>query len=157
MCTFKYRHRILSVKWNTRTSVYALFHQLSQFPRFISSEFIQMKNYGKAALKRVYPSFRLAYYLNYLEGGLHEAHLSQTNLSSPMTKLQVHVVMMCVCSATAKKPDDGLEEMIGCDNVECSIEWFHMKCLKLKRVPKGKWYCPDCRKFSRHKKIKSLL
>ena len=45
---------------------------------------------------------RLAYYLNYLEGGLHEAHLSQTNLSTPMTKLKVHVVMMCVCSATAK-------------------------------------------------------
>ena len=36
-------------------------------------------------------------------------------------------------------------QMIGCDNTNCPIEWFHMKCLELKKVPKGKWYCPDCR------------
>ncbi len=23
--------------------------------------------------------------------------------------------------------------------------WFHMSCLKIKSVPKGKWYCPSCR------------
>ena len=37
-------------------------------------------------------------------------------------------------------------QMIGCDNSNCPIEWFHMKCLKIKNVPKGKWYCPDCRR-----------
>ena len=43
------------------------------------------------------------------------------------------------------------DQLIGCDGDNCSIEWFHMKCLRIKRVPKGKWYCPDCRK----KKTKS--
>ena len=36
--------------------------------------------------------------------------------------------------------------MIGCDNENCAISWYHIDCLKLKRVPSGKWYCPDCRR-----------
>ena len=47
-------------------------------------------------------------------------------------------------------------EMIACDNNDCTIEWFHLKCLHISSdsIPKGKWYCPDCRtlpKFSRSK------
>ncbi|XP_066303997.1 inhibitor of growth protein 1-like [Branchiostoma lanceolatum] len=36
-------------------------------------------------------------------------------------------------------------EMIGCDNEECEIEWFHFDCVALHNKPKGKWYCPKCR------------
>jgi len=44
--------------------------------------------------------------------------------------------------------------MLASDNKDCPIEWFHLECLKMKEsmIPKGKWYCPDCRKkekFSR--------
>ncbi|EDO37532.1 predicted protein [Nematostella vectensis] len=35
-------------------------------------------------------------------------------------------------------------EMIGCDNMECPIEWFHFPCVGLVAKPKGKWYCPKC-------------
>lgn len=35
-------------------------------------------------------------------------------------------------------------EMIGCDNPDCPIEWFHFACVDLKTKPKGKWYCPKC-------------
>lgn len=37
-------------------------------------------------------------------------------------------------------------EMVGCDNTECEIEWFHFGCvgLTLQSKPKGKWYCPIC-------------
>ena len=36
---------------------------------------------------------------------------------------------------------------IACDNPKCTIEWFHITCLQMERLPKGKakWYCPDCR------------
>lgn len=39
-------------------------------------------------------------------------------------------------------------EMIGCDNDDCPIEWFHLACVGLtpETKPKGKWYCKDCRK-----------
>lgn len=35
-------------------------------------------------------------------------------------------------------------EMIGCDNPDCPIEWFHFACVDLTTKPKGKWYCPKC-------------
>ncbi|ESO95756.1 hypothetical protein LOTGIDRAFT_214850 [Lottia gigantea] len=35
-------------------------------------------------------------------------------------------------------------EMIGCDNPDCPIEWFHFACVGLNAKPKGKWFCPRC-------------
>lgn len=35
-------------------------------------------------------------------------------------------------------------EMIGCDNLDCPIEWFHFGCVGLTQKPKGKWYCSKC-------------
>ncbi len=43
-------------------------------------------------------------------------------------------------------------EMIGCDNVDCPIEWFHFGCMKLTTKPKGKWYCPKCLPLFKKKK-----
>ncbi|KAG8517005.1 Inhibitor of growth protein 1 [Galemys pyrenaicus] len=45
----------------------------------------------------------------------------------------------CLCSQVS------YGEMIGCDNDECPIEWFHFSCVGLSHKPKGKWYCPKCR------------
>ena len=42
-------------------------------------------------------------------------------------------------------PDEGTT--IACDSTNCKIKWFHTKCLKLESIPRGKWYCPDCRKL----------
>ncbi|KAI8050196.1 hypothetical protein BDF22DRAFT_696036 [Syncephalis plumigaleata] len=28
----------------------------------------------------------------------------------------------------------------------CDIEWFHFECVGLKQLPKGEWFCPNCRK-----------
>lgn len=59
----------------------------------------------------------------------------------------------CFCGL----PSFGL--MIECDNKKCSIQWFHCECLRIRSVPKGKWYCPSCRKlpqFSSRSK-KSLI
>ena len=49
--------------------------------------------------------------------------------------------LYCYCH----RPSKGL--MIGCDNPDCKIEWFHTKCLGLKSIPKGSWYCEDCEKL----------
>ena len=35
-------------------------------------------------------------------------------------------------------------EMVGCDNTDCQIEWFHYGCVGITEPPKGKWYCPQC-------------
>ena len=44
----------------------------------------------------------------------------------------------CYCQGK----DEG--RMIGCSNDSCKIEWFHYKCVGIKRAPKGDWYCKDC-------------
>ena len=36
-------------------------------------------------------------------------------------------------------------EMICCDNPTCKIEWFHFLCVSLTAIPKGRWFCPNCR------------
>ncbi|WVQ95037.1 hypothetical protein IAU59_002129 [Kwoniella sp. CBS 9459] len=35
-------------------------------------------------------------------------------------------------------------QMVGCDNDECPIEWFHIACTGLQQPPTGKWYCTIC-------------
>ena len=47
-------------------------------------------------------------------------------------------------------------DMIMCESKKCAIEWFHLECLRIThaQIPKGKWYCPDCRKTVKKKKVK---
>ena len=39
-------------------------------------------------------------------------------------------------------------EMVACDGDDCPWEWFHIACVGIlpHNMPKGKWYCPECRK-----------
>lgn len=44
----------------------------------------------------------------------------------------------CICR------DVSYGEMIACDNPECPVEWFHLPCVHLIKVPKAKWFCLEC-------------
>ncbi|KAF8961105.1 hypothetical protein BDZ97DRAFT_1830343 [Flammula alnicola] len=35
-------------------------------------------------------------------------------------------------------------DMIGCDNLECPYQWFHITCVGVKTPLPDKWYCPEC-------------
>lgn len=54
--------------------------------------------------------------------------------------------LWCYCS----QPSFG--NMVMCDNKKCSIVWFHFDCLRIRCPPKGKWYCPSCRKLKKFSK-----
>ncbi|KAH8102408.1 hypothetical protein BXZ70DRAFT_905799 [Cristinia sonorae] len=43
-------------------------------------------------------------------------------------------------------------EMIGCDDNNCDIEWFHLTCLGLSIPPEGAWYCDSCIQTRRNTK-----
>ena len=46
----------------------------------------------------------------------------------------------CYCNGK----DDGTK-MICCDNDNCcSGQWFHYRCIGIKRAPHGKWFCNEC-------------
>lgn len=49
--------------------------------------------------------------------------------------------LWCHC----RRPED-FDDMVGCDNSECKVEWFHLGCVGLKEAP-GKdetWFCDQC-------------
>ena len=52
--------------------------------------------------------------------------------------------LYCYC----QEPEDFVREMIGCDNPECKVQWFHTECLHIDTIPDGHWYCPDCSKIN---------
>ncbi|EFN85966.1 uncharacterized protein LOC105181876 [Harpegnathos saltator] len=56
------------------------------------------------------------------------------------TERPVKIYCYCRC------PYDEVSEMIACDGEDCRIEWFHFECVGIMVPPKGKWYCPDCRR-----------
>ncbi|KAJ8667277.1 hypothetical protein QAD02_008939 [Eretmocerus hayati] len=64
------------------------------------------------------------------------------NMSHPADVLDMPVdpnePTYCVCNQVS------YGEMIGCDNPDCGIEWFHFACVGLTTKPKGKWFCPKC-------------
>ena len=57
----------------------------------------------------------------------------------------------CYC-----RRDESFDSMIGCDSEDCLYKWFHLSCLHItpEQVPKGKWYCPDCKITRRGKRTK---
>ena len=57
------------------------------------------------------------------------------------TTLPEQSAMCCTCMQ--EKEGDIVE----CARTECSIRRYHIACLRLKQLPKRKWYCPACRKI----------
>ncbi|KAI9330523.1 hypothetical protein BDR26DRAFT_871448 [Obelidium mucronatum] len=45
----------------------------------------------------------------------------------------------CICNQYS------FGDMIGCDNSDCEIEWFHYGCVGLTEKVEGSWFCPQCR------------
>ena len=46
--------------------------------------------------------------------------------------------MYCTCG----RPSFG--DMVGCDNPDCAIEWFHFECVGITTSPTGEWLCHVC-------------
>ena len=49
-------------------------------------------------------------------------------------------ILYCYCNTEYNDQ----ETWIGCDAVSCKWQWFHLDCVNLKRIPKGKWYLENC-------------
>lgn len=54
---------------------------------------------------------------------------------------------------TCRKVSHG--EMIGCEDENCAIEWFHFECVGLTEAPEGAWFCDDCTEKMRRKSSSS--
>ncbi|XP_064631611.1 uncharacterized protein LOC135489911 [Lineus longissimus] len=55
------------------------------------------------------------------------------------------------CCGRNLELDDQDLDWIMCDNPKCSTHWFHLKCTRLKKIPKGDWFCTSrCRKEAKN-------
>ncbi|XP_055348916.1 chromodomain-helicase-DNA-binding protein 4-like [Paramacrobiotus metropolitanus] len=54
-------------------------------------------------------------------------------------KAKIEEPVYCIC----RMPSSG--KMVLCDNAHCELKWFHFTCLRMRKTPPGKWYCPSCR------------
>lgn len=74
------------------------------------------------------------------DGG--QLHISQPQFPAIQQVQRTNENLYCYCQC----PYDEVSEMIACDGRDCAIEWFHFECVGIMVPPKGKWFCPDCRK-----------
>ena len=49
------------------------------------------------------------------------------------------------------------DTLIGCDDPKCRIQWFHMNCVNLSKLPpsNSEWYCKECLEKRKKNKQKS--
>ena len=72
-----------------------------------------------------------------------EAVLNDVNNNTPVVKPEPKLYCFC------QKPDNSTMAYIACDGENCKIEWFHQKCVRVRKIPKGKWFCALCRPSNR--------
>lgn len=73
------------------------------------------------------------------EDGNMEALVLGRSMSAGSVDAAAEEEVFCVC----RRVSSG--DMVGCDDEDCEFEWFHFECVGLKKQPKGKWFCPQCR------------
>ncbi|KYM94218.1 PREDICTED: uncharacterized protein LOC108781512 [Cyphomyrmex costatus] len=81
---------------------------------------------------------------------------SESETENIVNQSKINPTILPVGAPTAERPGkiycycrcpyDEVSEMIACDGEDCRIEWFHFECVGIMVPPKGRWYCPDCRK-----------
>lgn len=70
---------------------------------------------------------------------------SPASLDNPAYPVDPNEPTYCICGQVS------YGEMIACDNDDCPIKWFHIECIGLKSLPKGKWYCSECSVLQKRK------
>ncbi|KAF7493231.1 Inhibitor of growth protein 4 [Sarcoptes scabiei] len=77
---------------------------------------------------------------NHSSSGSTSMVTKKINNSSELLEMEVdpNEPIYCICRRVS------FGEMVGCDDPDCQIEWFHFACVGFTSKPKGKWYCPQC-------------
>ena len=107
------------------------------------SVYCLMKASGPNVSNNLHISSRFVFCLNFW--GYSRPHIQQENKTNttevPSSSKHSSQLLNCYC----RQPESREKTLIACDNPGCHIEWYHTNCLKLKSIPKDKWYCPTCR------------
>lgn len=101
------------------------------------------KHFTQAGIKQS-ENFFLSHVLPEILTGKLELSLTDTlgNQNADELNEDTDLELFYLCN----QPEYG--KMIACDNEDCDIVWFHYPCVNVKRKPRGKWFCPDCKRDS---------
>ena len=44
------------------------------------------------------------------------------------------------------------DDLIMCESKTCKIQWSQIKYMRIKKIPKGKWFCVKCKTKKKGKK-----
>lgn len=83
--------------------------------------------------------------LPFLLTDMFDKDLLEATYMDLLTKCEEAFNNLAVSSEQARELGQDEGEMIFCENDAYHIGWFHTEILKLSIIPKGKWYCPECR------------
>ncbi len=138
--TTRYRCKLIFVRLITAILLSAHFRKVSVNRTFILNVSIRMMSSGPSVWRNHQSFSKCAFYQSLWEGGIHDLLQDVKILEDKPTQASSEILVYCYC----KQPEDE-RHMIACDNPACTIEWYHMDCLKIKTIPKGKWFSPTCR------------
>lgn len=93
---------------------------------------------GLALTQRELPSAKIVR-RRHTTGNRNPRRRSNRIQSVPHQRFSPEPELWCIC----RLPDDG-SEMIFCENSNCLVQWFHVKCMKMSTIPENSWYCPNC-------------
>ena len=101
------------------------------------------KHFTQAGIKKS-ENFFLSHVLPEILTGKLESSLNDTSGNENGDELNEDndQELFCLCN------QHEYGKMIACDNDDCDIVWFHYACVNVKRKPRGKWFCPDCKRDS---------
>ena len=48
------------------------------------------------------------------------------------------------------------DDLITCESKTCTFQWFHIKCMRIEKIAKGKWFCVKCKTKKNKKREREL-
>lgn len=69
----------------------------------------------------------------------HQTARRSTRVNSLSLRSSIEPELWCIC----RQADVGTP-MIFCENMQCTIKWFHFNCVNITFAPKGQWFCANC-------------
>ena len=71
--------------------------------------------------------------------GERTSSICDTNNDMDIVVPEVDDTPYCSC-----RQPSSFGDMVECEGSNCKINWYHLKCVKLKSIPDGAWICKDC-------------
>ena len=77
----------------------------------------------------------------------HSKKQTENTSNSPVTLATDSSERYCYCRGTFDS------DMIACDAPKCPIEWYHFRCVGITTAPPGKWYCDNCSRIRKARRV----